>query len=569
MIKKIKKLSKIFIEDYFQKLNIYNKDTKKINKKSILLWLIIICAFIISYFSFKAINWLDVRGIGDIFLKIYLPIMAVIFIFQTILISTSIFYYSKDLEYILPLPIKPMELLIAKFINLIAIIYFYELIFLAIPLLFYGIVICRTILYFIAMFLVLILFPIIPVLFISIIMLFIMQLSKLIKNKDIFQIIIVIILTVIMTIGINYILISTFKDEIIEINSEEIIENNIQNIIKINNEKLNIKLENINKAFVFINPCINMLNNSKIFNVIFQTFKLLIIEIILFIIFILIGKKLYLNNLLKNISSVNSKKNKNKKYKKNYKKNNIKKSYIKNEFRKIIKNPTFFIQCIFQNLFIIFIFILLLNLFIPIIVSEFKEENIIDKIGTDNFKLQIICMIVGIIQILYIFENLAITAISREGKNAVVMKYLPVDLYKQFIYKNIPSIIMNIIGSIAIILTIYLKLNNVPIYYAIIIFIISFIINIINSFCMLIVDLKKPNLDWNTESAALKNNGNKLYQYIIGIIIILLLTYFTKIFNNIKIIISIPIIIIIFLLILLLIRIYVKRNINKLFKQIN
>ena len=110
------------------------------------------------------------------------------------------------------------------------------------------------------------------------------------------------------------------------------------------------------------------------------------------------------------------------------------------------------------------------------------------------------------------------------------MKYLPVDLYKQFIYKNIPSIIMNIIGSIAIILTIYLKLNNVPIYYAIIIFIISFIINIIN---------------------------------------ILLLTYFTKIFNNIKIIISIPIITIIFLLILLLIRIYVKRNINKLFKQIN
>ena len=569
MIKKIKKLSKIFIEDYFQKLNIYNKDTKKINKKSILLWLIIICAFIISYFSFKVINWLDVRGMGDIFLKIYLPIMAVIFIFQTILISTSIFYYSKDLEYILPLPIKPIELLIAKFINLIAIIYFYELIFLAIPLLFYGIVICRTILYFIAMFLVLILFPIIPVLFISIIMLFIMQLSKLIKNKDIFQIIIVIILTVIMTIGINYILISTFKDEIIKINSEEIIENNIQNIIKINNEKLNIKLENINKAFVFINPCINMLNNSKIFNIIFQTFKLLILEIILFIIFILIGKKLYLNNLLKNISSVNSKKNKNKKYKKNYKKNNIKKSYIKNEFRKIIKNPTFFIQCIFQNLFIIFIFILLLNLFIPIIVSEFKEENIIDKIGTDNFKLQIICMIVGIIQILYIFENLAITAISREGKNAVVMKYLPVDLYKQFIYKNIPSIIMNIIGSIAIILTIYLKLNNVPIYYAIIIFIISFIINIINSFCMLIVDLKKPNLDWNTESAALKNNGNKLYQYIIGIIIILLLTYFTKIFNNIKIIISIPIITIILLLILIIIIIYVKRNINKLFKQIN
>ena len=33
MIKKIKELSKIFIKDYLQNLYIFNKDTKKINKK--------------------------------------------------------------------------------------------------------------------------------------------------------------------------------------------------------------------------------------------------------------------------------------------------------------------------------------------------------------------------------------------------------------------------------------------------------------------------------------------------------------------------------------------------------
>ena len=556
MIKKIKELSKIFNEDYFQKLNIYNKDTKKINKKSPMLWLLIICVFAIGYFSFKIINWLDTRGLGDIFLKVYLPIMGVIFTYQTILICTNVFYYSKDLEYILPLPIKPIELLISKFINLITIIYFSELLFLAIPLLFYGLVVQQTLLYFISMLLVLILFPIVPAIFISIIMLFVMQLSKLIKNKDIFQIIIVTILTMVMTIGINYILVSTFNDGIIEINSEEITEDNIQNLAKINTEKINTKLEKINNDLIFINPCINMLNNINIFNIIFQLFKLLILEIILFIIFIFFGKKLYLNNLLKNIVLANSKKNK------------IKNSYIKNEFRKIIKNPTFFIQCIFQNLFIIFIFSMLLKLFIPMIIEGFKDEDAISKIGIENFKLQILCMVIGIIQILYTFGNLAISAISREGKNAVVMKYLPVDLYKQFIYKGIPSIIMNIIGSIAIIVTIYLKLDNIPIYYGIIVFIISLIINIINTYFMIIVDLKKPNLDWNSEASALKNNGNKLYQYFLTILIILLLTYFTKIFNNVKIIISIPSIIIVLFMILLFIKIYVKRNINKLFKNI-
>lgn len=301
MIKKIKELSKIFNEDYFQKLNIYNKDTKKINKKSPMLWLLIICVFAIGYFSFKIINWLDTRGLGDIFLKVYLPIMGVIFTYQTILICTNVFYYSKDLEYILPLPIKPIELLISKFINLITIIYFSELLFLAIPLLFYGLVVQQTLLYFISMILVLILFPIVPAIFISIIMLFVMQLSKLIKNKDIFQIIIVTILTMVMTIGINYILVSTFNDGIIEINSEEITEDNIQDLAKINTEKINTKLEKINNDLIFINPCINMLNNINIFNIIFQLFKLLILEIILFIIFIFFGKKLYLNNLLKNI----------------------------------------------------------------------------------------------------------------------------------------------------------------------------------------------------------------------------------------------------------------------------
>lgn len=569
MIKKIKELSKIFNEDYFQKLNIYNKDTKKINKKSPMLWLLIICVFAIGYFSFKIINWLDTRGLGDIFLKVYLPIMGVIFTYQTILICTNVFYYSKDLEYILPLPIKPIELLISKFINLITIIYFSELLFLAIPLLFYGLVVQQTLLYFISMILVLILFPIVPAIFISIIMLFVMQLSKLIKNKDIFQIIIVTILTIIMTIGINCILISTFNDGIIEINSEEITEENIQDIAKINTEKLNKKLEKINNIFIFINPCINMLNNIKILNIIFQLFKLLILEIILFFIFIFFGRKLYLNNLLKNIVLVNSKKIKIKKTKYKYKKNKIKKSYIKNEFRKIIKNPTFFIQCIFQNLFIIFIFSILLKMFIPLIVEGFKEQDSINKIGIENFKLQILCMVIGIIQILYTLGNLAISAISREGKNAVVMKYLPVDLYKQFIYKGVPSVIMNSIGSIAIILTIYFQIDNIPIYYGILVFIISFMINKINTYFMIIVDLKKPNLNWNNETSALKNNGNKLYQYVLSILIILLLTYFTKIFNNVNIIISIPIIIFVLYIILFLIKLYIKRNINKLFKNIN
>ena len=571
MIKKIKELSKIFNEDYFQKLNIYNKDTKKINKKSPMLWLLIICVFAIGYFSFKIINWLDTRGLGDIFLKVYLPIMGVIFTYQTILICTNVFYYSKDLEYILPLPIKPIELLISKFINLITIIYFSELLFLAIPLLFYGLVVQQTLLYFISMILVLILFPIVPAIFISIIMLFVMQLSKLIKNKDIFQIIIVTILTMVMTIGINYILVSTFNDGIIEINSEEITEDNIQDLAKINTEKINTKLEKINNDLIFINPCINMLNNINIFNIFFQLFKLLILEIILFIIFIFFGKKLYLNNLLKNIVLANSKKNKMKnKYKKNkYKKNKIKNSYIKNEFRKIIKNSTFFIQCIFQYIFTILILLFIINLFMPIIINSFQEEDLINKMGIDNFALQCICIIIGIIQIIFTLGNLSITAISREGKNAMVMKYIPVPLYKQFLWKNIPQILINTIAIIGMAVIIAIYIPRISIFYYLAGILIAMILNIINSFLMVVVNLRKPNLDWIIETSALKNNGNKLYQYVITIVIILILIYLVKIFKDVNIIISLSVITIILFIILFIINMLIKNNINKLFKKVN
>ena len=149
MIKKIIELSKIFIKDYFQNLNIFNNN--KINKKSAFTWLLIISVLSITFMSYNFINWLNNKGQAILFLKIYLPIIATIFMFQAILICSNVFFFSKDLEYILPLPIKPIELLIAKFNNVISITYGMEALFLLIPLLMYGIIATRNIIYYLMM----------------------------------------------------------------------------------------------------------------------------------------------------------------------------------------------------------------------------------------------------------------------------------------------------------------------------------------------------------------------------------------------------------------------------------
>ena len=561
MIKKIKKLSKIFIKDYFQNLYIFNSDTKKINKKSIFGWLLIISLIMITFISFKIINWLNNIGIAILFLKIYLPILAVIFMFQAILICSNVFFFSKDLEYILPLPIKPIELLIAKFNNVISITYGMEMLFLALPLLMYGIITVKPIIYYLMMILVLILFPIFLITIICIVMLFVIQLTRFIKNKDIFQILIVIILSFILSLGEIYLFKSVFNDNIIEIKNNEI------DKIQLHNDIMYKKIDELNNYYVVINPCINLLNNFKINNLLINLFKLIFISIIGFVIFIFFGKILYLKNILKNISYIN--KNKNKIQKNKYKKNKIKKSYIRNEFKKLIKNPTFFIQCIFQYVFVILIILLIINLFFPIVIKNFQQEDAINEMGLNNFALQSICTIMIIIQIIFTLGSISLTAISREGKDAVIMKYIPISLYKQFLWKNIPQILINMLAIIGMTVVMAINIQRISILYYLAGIFIAMLLNIINSFLMMLVDLRKPNLNWITETSAIKDNGNKLYQYVTTILICLLFIYFMKIFNNVNIIISLLSIIVILVIILFAINILIKKNITKLFEKIN
>ena len=86
MINRIKKLTKIFLKDYYQNLNIFNKKNNKLNKKSIYFWLIIIIIACISYISLESILYFNRLGEPILFLKIYLPIIATVSIFQLIML---------------------------------------------------------------------------------------------------------------------------------------------------------------------------------------------------------------------------------------------------------------------------------------------------------------------------------------------------------------------------------------------------------------------------------------------------------------------------------------------------
>lgn len=558
-IKSILRLTKIFFKNSFQNPYIIDKKTNKINKKSIFVWLMVIVMIAISYLSYKVIGELVKINQPTIFLNIFFLIIMIIMIFQIILASTNVYFFSKDLELILPLPIKSEEILIAKFNTILINIYFTEFIFVFFPLIIYGILTYAGILYYLYLIFILLIFPILPILIISIIMMFLMKLSKFIKNKDVFQIIITLIFISIIfllefKIGNNII---NKIDDNLNIESQE--------SIQLFNE-FNTKVENVNKYFLEINSTINILNNYNKINSIINILKVICLDLLFLIIFIVVGKKYYLKNILKNNNNYYLKNNKKYLIKK-LKKINKGKSYIKKEFKILFKNPMFFMQCIFPTLILIVSLIIIMIIAIPNIRTILTTDLFGDTIDF-KFDISVICLILGIIQIIFTISNISISSISREGKDAIYMKFIPIDFYKQFVYKATPQIIVNMVLIFIILILIKFIFPEINFIYLFLIFILANLFNIINSKIMVFVDFIRPNLNWKSEYEALGNN-NKLFQYVLTIIIILILTYFNKIFSNIEIIKSCIFMILILIITILIINKIIKINIKNLFKKIN
>ena len=558
-ISKIIKLTKIMLQDSYQNPHIIDKETGKINKKSPFFWMIIILCGVVAYISYYIINYLQNINQQTIFLNFYFLILTMMISFQVILMSTNVFYYSKDMEKILPLPLRPVEILLAKLGNLLCIVYVTEVLVGFIPITLYGMITKVKFAYYIYSVLVMFFVPILIAGFISIIMMVFMKLSKFIKNKDVFQVLVTAILLIIMFLIETIAFQNLEYDESVKLENEEQI-----------TEYVNQKMSDLNKYMIPSKLSIEILSNSNNATAVYNSIKLISLTAIILIIFIFIGKFTYLKNILKGTKYLDKKKRKKVTINKINLRKGIGKLYISKEFKTTYRNISFLLQCIgpvFVWLIAIFI---LVSVLLPNINEVLSSEEFRQNISKESFDIQIITTILGLLQVLYAVSNISITSVSRDGKNAIFMKYIPVDLYKQIWYKSIQQIVINEIVSLTVLIALFILIKEINIIWLICIFIIATIINIINSLLMVLVDLKRPNLNWNSEYQLIKQNSNKIFQYILTIIIVLLLIYMTSIFQNFNsnIYISMFILFVFFAIILLIISKYIKKKQFKIFKNI-
>ena len=519
--KNIINLSKLYIKENDSSLKIIDMTTKRFNKKSVLFWVYLILFFGVFYISLEFVQYTIKLGKPELFLNSFLLFIEFLVIFRTIIVSMNVFYFSKDMENVLHLPIKAVEIIISKLNTLLFMNYELELLFAVVPLLNYGIYNNAGLSYFFNLILLLVIFPIFAVLVVSIIMLILMKTIKLFKNKELMQFIIGFVFMFVLVFFMSKALTYVFNNNEYIKDNQKFVLNNINN-----------NIEKINGYFFYIKPTANILQEKGFFNILFNYLKLMIINSMAFLVFIYLGNKLYLKQLLK--ANFYTKKKTIKKIKVNekVKRKRVRDAFITKEFKILLKNPLFFMQTIYPVFIAILTVCAIIIILVPIINNALQMEENRELLEGLKLNIEAVCIILGTIQVVGLLNNSSITAFSRDGKSAYINKSLPISLYKQFIYKNIPQIFINVISSIIILAIIVYKIPAIGIKYYFVIFGISLLLTIINSYILCLTDLLMPKLEWDAEYDIFKNNKNKLFQYALIIINILILIFINEIFKK-------------------------------------
>ena len=546
MIKNIILLTKISTRNVFENFKIFDK--KGINKKSIYVWLIVVVLIAITYLSNEILNVLEDYGQINIFLDVLFAMIMIIMFMQIIISCMNTLYFSKDIDNFLIFPIKTKELLLSRIFTMLNMSYLTEGIFLLIPLILYGTFTMAGSTYYFSVMIAFLLLPMFPVLLVSSVFLIIVNLKKQIKNRNQFQIVVTILfIAIIVLLEVLFIkcIISTNVDY-------QEIGSSLESIVT-----------KVNASMLIVNPLIHIIEQT---NILINLLKVLGIYAIMYIILIFIGNKMYIKNILKTKEYHKQKIKKKVDLEKTCKLQNISKAYIKNDFKSLLGNTIFFIQIIYP--------ICITTIMIMVIAISFrlgslaKNQELYDLIVGLKLNREGICIILGVCQILFSFINISISAISRQGKSAIFMKYIPIDLHKQVLLKNVPQSFISCIISIDLLIAIKMVFISVSWINIICLLPICIAMGILNSYIMLIVDIKRPIMNWNTEMEVLKQNGNKIFQYVWTIVVVLILMYAYNIFKNMNMLMLI--LFIFFMGVWMILDKYVKIQIkkNKLFKNI-
>lgn len=460
-----------------------------------------------SAFAYKITKELAVLNQTYAFINILLLMNFVLLFAKSIFESINVLYFSKDLKILLRMPIKSKDILHAKMLNMITSEYQMEVIMLGIPMIVYGILTGVNFLFYLYMFIILLVLPVIPISLTALIISVIMRFTNNIKNKS---------KAMYITIILSMILVGFFTMEFSM--SNNVLVDGFQGTLL----RANGVAESISNYFVLIKPIMNTLLNYNNLNGIKNLILFLLETGACYIVVLLIVSKIYLKGAIgATINGKLDKKNNRELELQDFKQREKRNSYVLKELKTLVRAPIFNIQCLIMPILSPIITLATAVAFIKI--GQGLGLDILGLLSQMLNSVTGVAAILSIGQLFYMLNFNSIIAISREGKSSKLMKYIPIDLSKQFKLKMFIGVLINIIS--AILLTIFYYLISHNIISTLTIFISLLGLNLIGEKFKLLIDIRNPKINWDSEYTMLKHNTNIMFElfYTLGIIGLIIL----------------------------------------------
>ena len=569
----------IFKNSGFANIFNLNNSTKKqsATKKAIFTIFLLMCFVFVSVsigmFAFALLDigkletGYDFEYLKNILL-IYVPIYLVLVFSLISMVVLSSFFLSQDNHVYMPLPIKSHELFIARLLNTLITAYAIQ-IFVVLPcLISFNIVLQPSWLIYINEVLFFIFLPIVPLSLCLLINCALAKIINLAKYKTLFS-----FLSFIVTMGLILameLLSSTSLDISEAENAAELIASFKSSIAGLAN---NLRFFNF---YVFLPNA--ALTDSTLIGLLYSLLFGVISFAIMFIAIVGFGPS-YGNVLVKTNDNYQNKKKKSPKdnldevIKKGTKTKTVLGTYIMKELKDIVRSNTNVIQLVVPP------FLILIIGAISIFVTIFGQESSAEGLQTiiNNMRSLItfdsgflIFFVTAFALFLSSMTLISACAISREGKNASLLKYVPVSPFIVMISKTFWGITLTSIIEIIVILGLGFGLN---IHWSIIVLCIvtSISATILANIIMYLVDLSRPYLDWVNEIDPIKQNMNVLFSLLACwavAIVFIILGYLSMANNFTNIFVAASVIIGICFIIILALLLHMKKNKSKIFDKI-
>ncbi|WP_264447206.1 putative ABC transporter permease subunit [Bacillus cereus] len=440
-----------------------------------------------------------------IIIAIGLAIASIWVFLMSITNILTVFYYSNDIEMLLPLPLKPAQIISAKFLTVLITQYVMSSFILLPIFITYGLKSGAFITYYIYMIFIYLLFPIVPLVLASLLMTIIMRYTNIAKNKDRGNIFIGIV-SILFIVGINVFMQWRNKSAFSGDAAAEYLVNNQSSLL--------VQMTNYFPTTYF--GAVALIESASwkgpLYVLIFA-----LISFVFFVVFYYIAERTYLKGVI-GLSTSTAKKQAitSEGLQKSTVQSSHLKAYVKKEFKTLFRTPQFFLNCIVQT------FVMPIMLFFVLFVQDGNLKWITEYIN--NPESAGLTIGVGLCASLFLMGSnvIATTSFSRDGSSWFVNRYLPVKASDIFFAKALTAWIINIAILAVFGITMAVVAGVSPVFM-ILWYLLSanglLLINLIGTRW----DAQTADIHWDTEQKLFKSRYTTLWNFLANILIALVI----------------------------------------------